>query len=54
MSLPCPQPVPLIRASAGVMEGQLGSFENVVHEFSSKVAELREATLLRVDGEAVR
>ena len=31
---------------------QLGSFERVVAAFSASVAELREATLLRVDGEA--
>lgn len=29
----------------------LGSFEAVVSAFSAQVAELREATLLRVDGE---
>jgi hypothetical protein len=29
---------------------ELGSFETMISEFSKRVAELREATMLRVDG----
>lgn len=33
------------------MEATCGGFEAVVSAFSKQIAELREATLLRVDGE---
>lgn len=47
-------PVPSCPALCLKMVEPVGAFEAVVSAFSQQVAELREATLLRVDGEQQR